>query len=109
MGEMTKGPGWVSAGSLSTKLPAFCGDSGVTLIVRKIRNLGVKQGGMRARARLVREDPSRDLCELQILSPGRLDPPSYRVRFVGEIAVGEPIYAFTALPDEIGVPIKGNI
>ena len=78
-------------------------------IIRKVAHLGVKQGGMRARARLVREDPSRDVCELEILPPGRLDPPSYRVRSVAEIAVGEPIYAFPALPDEIGVPIKGNI
>jgi TonB family protein len=78
-------------------------------IIRKVTKLGVKQGGMRARARLVREDPSRDLCELEILPPGRLDPPSYRVRSIREIAVGEAIYAFPALPDEIGVPIKGNI
>jgi len=78
-------------------------------IVRKVTNIGIKQGGMRARARLVRDDPSRDLCELEILPPGRLDPPSYRVRSVGEIAVGEPIYAFPALPDEIGMPIKSNI
>jgi TonB family protein len=77
-------------------------------IVRKVRHLGVTQHGMRTQARLVREDRSRDLCELEILPPGHFDPPPYRVRPVQEIAIGESLYVFRAAMDE-AVFIKGEV
>jgi TonB family protein len=78
-------------------------------IVRKVRHLGVKLGGMRAQARLAHEDGNRDLCELEILPPGHFDPPRYQVRSVQEIGVGEPIYAFRSVLDEAGVFIRGTV
>ena len=77
-------------------------------IVRKVRHLGVTQRGMRTQARLVHEDLSRDLCELEILPPGNFDPPPYQVRSVREIAIGEPLYVFRAAMDE-AVFIKGDV
>jgi len=77
-------------------------------IIWKVRHLGVKQRGTRARARLAHEDRTHDLCELEILAPGHFDPPPQQLRSVQEIAVGEPLYVFRAALDET-VFIKGSV
>lgn len=77
--------------------------------LRGVRNLGVKRDGMRALARLVREDRRRDLCELAVQPPGNFDAPALEARPVADVAKGDRVYALAAALETQIVFIDGEV